>query len=98
MGQLSCYRCQNIIEFVDKLPLREECSACRYDAHVCRNCEFYDSKVYHECLEPQAEYTSDKEKANRCDYFRPKAKMNSQTINQKENLLNAAEALFKKKL
>jgi hypothetical protein len=48
------------------------CSACRADLHVCRLCEFYDSRVAKGCREPVAEDVLDKERANFCGYFQIK--------------------------
>ena len=66
-----CHACQKPVPFVEKLPFRAECPACHADAHVCRNCQFYDTQVYNECRETSAERVTDKEKFNFCDYFVP---------------------------
>jgi hypothetical protein len=50
--------------------------------------------VYNECVEPNADRVIDKEKANFCDYFQLSgSKLSSPT---KEDLINSADALFKK--
>lgn len=95
MPELLCFQCQNKIEFVERLSFREECSQCRSDAHVCKNCEFYDPKVYHECRETQADYVAEKSRANRCDYFTP-GRAGAAAGSKAQDLLAAAEALFKK--
>jgi len=70
---LTCWKCG---ESLGELPLplarREECRACGADLHVCRMCEFYDTSVAKSCREPVAEEVKDKERANFCDYFRPR--------------------------
>ena len=38
---------------------------------MCRNCAFYDASAYNECRESNAERVSDRDRANRCDYFQP---------------------------
>ena len=81
---------------MDRVGFREECGQCRRDVHVCRNCEFYDPNVYNECREPSAERVVDKEKFNRCEYFRPGAQKGGQSVSAVD-LRAAAEALFKKK-
>ncbi len=59
-------------------------------------CLFYDRTAYNECRESQAERVVDKEKANFCSYFKIAAK--NQVLNSDKNeVLSAAEALFKKK-
>jgi hypothetical protein len=57
-------------------------------------CKFYSPKVYNECHESNAERVVDKEKSNFCSYF---------TLSpggpggpSKEDLVNSADALFKK--
>ena len=43
---------------------------CHADLHVCKTCEFYESGIHNDCRETSAEFVSDKERANFCDYFR----------------------------
>lgn len=57
-------------------------------------CQFYDPKAYNECREPVAERITDKEKANYCDYF--KVGSGKATHDSKENIVKAANSLFKK--
>ncbi len=38
---------------------------------MCRNCAHHDPSAYNECRESSAERVSERERANRCDYFRP---------------------------
>jgi hypothetical protein len=75
---------------------RDECPFCRADVHVCKNCMHFDPKAYNECNEPQADRVLEKERANFCDYFTPGNGTISAT-KSKDDLMNAAEALFKKK-
>lgn len=93
---LACFKCGASLNFIDRVGRREECPQCHEDVHVCRNCEFYDAKVYNECREPAAEVVRDKERANHCDYFRPGAGTGGAT-SSKDALRAAAEALFKKR-
>lgn len=95
MPSLLCFQCQTEIQFVDKLTRKEECPKCHADARVCKNCEFYDPKVYNECKENQADPIREKERSNLCDYFQP----HSRGASKKDSaaaLRAAAEALFKK--
>ena len=67
---LVCWKCG--APLVDQpLPLARvaECSACRADLHVCRMCEFYDTRVAMSCREPVADQVLNKERANFCAYF-----------------------------
>ena len=68
---------------------------CHADAHVCKNCEFYDPKVYNECRETSADVVREKERANFCDYFKPRSS-GASSGKSAADLKAAAEALFKK--
>lgn len=95
-ASLRCFHCGHEIFYVDRVAIREECEKCKSDVHCCRNCKFYDAKVYNECREPQAEVVREKERANVCDYFQPGDAAGS-GAKTKQDLFSAAEALFKKK-
>lgn len=64
--------------------------------HVCRNCKHYDRSAYNECREPSAEVVREKDRANFCDFFTP-GDGGKGAVDKKNDLLAAAEALFKKK-
>ena len=83
------------MSFVQSVGRRDECSSCGADARVCRNCQFYDPKVYNECRETSAEVVREKDRSNLCDYFQPGTKETGST--SRDALRAAAEALFKKK-
>jgi hypothetical protein len=93
---ITCYNCQKKIPILGtfKIVRTEECPFCNRSLHSCKMCNFHDPKVYNECRETSAERITDKEKANFCDYFDLNTGMNSKEV--KENLLSAADALFKK--
>jgi hypothetical protein len=95
MGTLKCFSCGVDISFSDKVGLRDECLKCRSDVHVCKNCDFYDPKVYNECRETQAEVVREKDRRNHCDYFQPGKGAGG--VDKAAQLRAAAEALFKKK-
>jgi hypothetical protein len=69
---LRCWKCGASLAELS-LPLRrlDECRVCHAELHVCRMCEFYDTRVAKSCRETVAEEVKDKERANFCDYFRP---------------------------
>lgn len=93
--QIQCFSCKKELSYSAKVGLREECPHCRSDVHVCKNCQFYDPKVYNECRETSAEVVREKERANYCDYFEPRTGgLSSEST--KDALRAAAEALFKK--
>jgi hypothetical protein len=70
---LVCWKCGGDISALP-LPLSRfaECKACHASLHVCRLCEFYDTRVAKSCREPVAEEVKDKTRANFCDYFTAK--------------------------
>jgi hypothetical protein len=55
----------------ERIGFRDECDRCSADLHACRNCAHHDPGAYNQCREPNAEWVSDRERANRCDYFAP---------------------------
>ena len=94
--QFQCFSCGISIESQDRPGFRMTCDRCGSDIHCCRNCRFYDPKVYNECLETAAEVVRDKERANFCEFFEPGTKR----VDQKsaaDELRAKAEALFRKK-
>lgn len=96
MIRLKCFQCGTEMTFSDRVGRREDCPKCHADAHCCRNCQFYDPKVYNECREPSADKVMEKERANHCDYFSPGQGEGGKSVS-KDDLLSAAEALFRKK-
>lgn len=69
---MRCHGCDAVTEIAPGEPVgfRDECAGCGRDLHVCRNCAHHDPAAYNECREPQAERVNDRERANRCDWFR----------------------------
>ncbi|MDF2176913.1 hypothetical protein P2G88_01430 [Aliiglaciecola sp. CAU 1673] len=66
-----CWQCGKLLEgLILPMSRREECAHCGADQHVCKLCEHFDGRY---CTEQRAEPPTDKEKANFCDYFKPKA-------------------------
>jgi len=91
-----CYNCGKNIPVLGafKIARTEDCPYCLKSLHCCKMCKFYDAKVYNECHETNAERIVDKEKANFCDYFILSGGGSSGP--SKDDLVNAADALFKK--
>ena len=65
-----CWKCHKETN-IEKPVRGDECPLCHADLHVCKACEFYESGAHNDCRESSAEFTSDKERGNFCDYFRP---------------------------
>ena len=64
-----CRFCLKPLPAEGKIQRTAACSNCGRDLHCCRNCRFHDRAAHNECLEPQAEWVADRDKANFCDYF-----------------------------
>ena len=93
--QLKCFKCSQVTSFSGGVGFRDDCEHCGEDVHVCLNCRFYDPGAYNECKESSAEVVRDKERANFCEYFQSGSGAGGQQ--KKDELLAAAESLFKKK-
>ncbi len=72
--KLQCWKCGIAIkEMRSPYSRYEECSACKADHHVCLMCREYDPTVSDGCREDRADFVLEKDKANFCDYFKPRA-------------------------
>ncbi len=95
-----CYFCKKqSSDHVDKPGFKAECEFCRSDLHVCKNCHFYDEKVYNECRESNADRIVDKTKANYCEYFQLKIPSDPSApvaLDPAAEAKRKLEALFKK--
>ncbi|MGH7745830.1 MAG: hypothetical protein ACREQ5_13770 [Candidatus Dormibacteria bacterium] len=69
-----CWKCGSPLKDVP-MPLSRlsECLACRAELHVCRQCDFYDPHKAESCAEERADPPKDKQRANFCEYFQPRA-------------------------
>ena len=75
----------------------DECAGCGNDLHVCRNCAHHDPSAYNECRESSAERGGDRERANRCEYFRPGGTGGDESASsERADALSALDALFEK--
>ncbi len=93
---LFCYYCKKNIPVIGdfKVTRTEDCPYCTRALHCCRMCKFFDSRVYNECKESNADRVVDKEKANFCDYF--VLTSGSHDDNSIDLLKSTADSLFKK--
>ena len=69
-----CWKCHKETN-IEKPVRGDECPLCHADLHACKACEFYESGTHNDCRETSAEFVSDKERGNFCDYFRPNPKI-----------------------
>jgi len=95
---LVCWKCGQSLAALS-LPLRrlDVCKACNVELHVCRLCVDYDTAYAKHCREPTAEEVRNKEEANFCDHFKPKAGAHTPKNSAEVDRAKAAlDALFKK--
>ncbi|RIL03921.1 MAG: hypothetical protein DCC71_14745 [Proteobacteria bacterium] len=92
---MRCSACGTAIELSsgERVGFRDECAHCRADLHSCRNCAHHDPGAYNACREPGAERVSDRERANRCDWFTPAATA-AQPKDDRASARSALDALF----
>lgn len=89
-----CWKCKKEID-VQSVFRTSECPLCHADLHACKGCKFYSSGSHNDCKETSAEFVSDKEKSNFCDYFSASLKIEGTANNDKAAAAkNAFNALF----
>ncbi len=95
---MHCFACNQGVELPagERVGFRDECPGCDADLHVCRNCVHHDPSAYNECRESSAERVSDRERANRCDYFSPGERESGAQAGRQGKSLSDLDALFKK--
>ena len=64
-----CHHCGRELHFEGRPERTQDCPFCHSDLKVCLNCSFFDPGANNQCREPQAEWTSEKTKANFCEFF-----------------------------
>ncbi len=98
---LSCHNCGAQVKLLpgDKIPRKDTCSHCNSDLHCCRNCRFFDPGKNNQCSEPQADWVSDKDRGNFCDYFEPRTSIDlvRRTQSAPDETRKRFDSLFKKK-
>jgi hypothetical protein len=93
-----CFGCNATLELGpgQRVGFKDACEQCASDLHVCRNCGHHDPSAYNECRESSAEWVSDRERANRCDYFTPGGQEGGGITEQRGQARSQLDALFKK--
>jgi hypothetical protein len=96
-AQGNCWHCGRTLSGAD-YAREKRCPGCAKATHVCRNCQFYRPGRPNDCAEPIAERVVDKDRANFCDYFVPRAHAPRQALDvaSTDELRRAAEALFRR--
>ncbi len=95
--RMLCQACQTEIPLAggESVAFRDACDRCRADLHICLNCAHYDITIYNECRESSAERILDKDRANRCEYFRPTDQAQASDAGGDDTMADL-ERLFKK--
>ncbi len=95
---MNCFACNATLELAagERVGFRDTCESCATDLHVCRNCAHHEPSAYNECRESNAEWVSDRDRANRCEYFRPGDQAGSGGSSGRANERADLDALFKK--
>ncbi|MBN2200796.1 hypothetical protein JW777_02465 [bacterium] len=99
---MHCHRCGKNIETAGRISRNDLCPGCGVPLHACLNCRFYSEPAHHQCRESEAEFVSDKESANTCDYFEPGLngvsgeKLKSDAARRQAEARAKLEKLFKK--
>lgn len=88
-----CWKCKKEIT-LDSVFRTSECPLCAADLHACKGCKFYSTGSHNDCRESSAEYVSDKEKANFCDYFKAADSIASGSASKADDAKKAFNALF----
>lgn len=66
----ACHFCAGAIDAAMRIVRDTECPHCRRDLHACVQCRDYDPHTHNKCRESQAEWVTDRERRNFCDYFK----------------------------
>jgi hypothetical protein len=97
---LNCHSCGAPVKLLagGKVQRRDTCTQCHADLHCCRSCRFFDPGKNNQCSEPQADWVSNKDLANFCDYFEPRTSID--LVRKSQSAPDAArkqfDSLFKK--
>jgi hypothetical protein len=64
-----CHRCGTELKVGTAVARTDGCPQCHSDLKCCLNCRLHDPGANNQCREPQAEWQTDKEKSNFCEFF-----------------------------
>jgi hypothetical protein len=93
MPIMRCWKCAGEIDADQRIEFRARCPGCDAALHSCLNCGHYQPGHYNDCRETQAERVVDKQRANFCEYFRPRTPAPQAAATDARRQL---DALFKK--
>jgi len=64
-----CHFCGRELQLLAAIGREDSCPYCHSDLKCCLNCRHHDPGAHNQCREPQAEWVTDKDKANFCEHF-----------------------------
>jgi hypothetical protein len=98
LSPVQCFACGSGVDLAtgERIGFRDTCVTCASDLHACRNCTHHDRSVYNECREPGAERVGNRERANRCEWFRPIEGGEASAGEERDEAHAAFDDLFKK--
>jgi hypothetical protein len=65
----ACHHCGRELHIFGKVERTAGCPYCHSDLKCCLNCRLHDPGANNQCREPQAEWVTDKDKSNFCEFF-----------------------------
>lgn len=65
----ACHFCGTSLDPKMRIVRDSACPSCGRDLHACVQCRHYDPHAHNQCREPQAEWVTERERRNFCDYF-----------------------------
>lgn len=82
-----CFKCKNKLDLPNrKIGFKDMCPFCETDLHICKNCKYYIVGKPNDCLVPNTEYVSDREKYNFCEDFSFKENLDDSNFKKKKDI------------
>jgi len=92
-----CHRCGVELTLTSAIARTDACPSCYSDLKCCLNCRLHDPGANNQCREPQAEWQTEKEKSNFCEFFEFRESSGTGAGESGSDRARAAlDALFKK--
>jgi len=94
-NHLVCWKCGGKLpSYCLPIRSRDLCPHCREDLHTCLMCRSYATHASGKCRKEEADYVSNKERANYCHYFKPLSNAYRATDDSTKKALNELSSLF----
>jgi len=94
----ACHFCGSALDPKQRIVRDSSCPNCGRDLHACVQCRFYDRHAHNQCREPNAEWVTDRERRNFCDYFalNPSASTGGKAVDRAKAARSKLDSLFSK--